>query len=300
MIPAGGTDSCRAHMDRRAVTYSLGQLMYTPQNIRIAAPQPLDRPWAGWAYVGAEVRDQDTKTLGGTTFGIQRTYGLDIGVTGPPALTEQTQKFVHRILGAAQPQGWDNQIKTEPGLILKYKFEARQFRNDTLFDLTPYGGFMAGNIMTNVSLGATARLGAFECAFKGYGSTIKPSVEYETVSLSTDEKSNPAHSGSPRPCKSPNIGPFRELFVYAGGEARGVARNIFLDGNTFRDSASVDKKYFVYDSSWGLYARLGPAAGIFNNVFISVSFVRRSPEFSTPIGNAPFQRYGAIAIGAEY
>lgn len=29
---------------------NLGQLMYTPANIRISAPQPLDRPWAGMLY----------------------------------------------------------------------------------------------------------------------------------------------------------------------------------------------------------------------------------------------------------
>ncbi len=31
-----------------------------------------------------------------------------------------------------------------------------------------------------------------------------------------------------------------------------MARDIFLDGNTFRDSPSVDKKYFVGDAFYGL------------------------------------------------
>lgn len=31
-------------------------------------------------------------------------------------------------------------------------------------------------------------------------------------------------------------------YLFAGVEGRAVARNIFLDGNTFRDSRSVDKE----------------------------------------------------------
>ena len=41
-------------------------------------------------------------------------------------------------------------------------------------------------------------------------------------------------------------------YVFAGAEARAVARNIFLDGNTFSDSHSVDKNPLVSDLNIGL------------------------------------------------
>ena len=47
-------------------------------------------------------------------------------------------------------------------------------------------------------------------------------------------------------------------YVFGGAEGRVVARDIFLDGNTFRDSLSVDKKRFVADFQVGLVVQGGP------------------------------------------
>ena len=41
-------------------------------------------------------------------------------------------------------------------------------------------------------------------------------------------------------------------YLFAGVEGRAIAHNIFLDGNTFRDSRSVDKKPFVADLQVGV------------------------------------------------
>ena len=40
-------------------------------------------------------------------------------------------------------------------------------------------------------------------------------------------------------------------YAYASGEARAVARDIFLDGNTWRASHSVEKRPLVADLSLG-------------------------------------------------
>ena len=50
------------------VGFTLGQDIYTPRDIKIADPQPWDRPWAGWTYIGALVQaaspdTQDTVEL---------------------------------------------------------------------------------------------------------------------------------------------------------------------------------------------------------------------------------------------
>ena len=41
-------------------------------------------------------------------------------------------------------------------------------------------------------------------------------------------------------------------YFYAGVQGRAVGRNIFLDGNSFRPSASVDKKTLVADFQTGV------------------------------------------------
>lgn len=40
--------------------------------------------------------------------------------------------------------------------------------------------------------------------------------------------------------------------MFVGAEGRAVGRNIFLDGNSFKDSPAVDKKPFVTDAIAGV------------------------------------------------
>ena len=42
------------------------------------------------------------------------------------------------------------------------------------------------------------------------------------------------------------------LYVFAAADGRAVLHNIFLDGNTFTDSYSVDTKHFVADIGAGV------------------------------------------------
>ncbi len=55
--------------------------------------------------------------------------------------------------------------------------------------------------------------------------------------------------------------------LFASVEARGVARDIFLDGNTFRDSQSINKKPVVADGRLGAVAVLGATQLSFTHVF---------------------------------
>jgi hypothetical protein len=76
-------------------------------------------------------------------------------------------------------------------------------------------------------------------------------------------------------------------------DARVVGHNIFLDGNTFRDSASVDRRVFVYDVTGGVSLRIAPLR-------ISITHVQRSPEFDTPLGNSGQQRFQSLNISWEF
>jgi hypothetical protein len=46
---------------------------------------------------------------------------LILGFVGPVALAEPAQTFIHRLTGADEPQGWDNQLQQEKfgsGLVI--------------------------------------------------------------------------------------------------------------------------------------------------------------------------------------
>ena len=75
-------------------------------------------------------------------------------------------------------------------------------------------------------------------------------------------------------------------YVFASAEGRAIARNIFLDGNTFRDSLSVDKRPFVADFQLGAVLH-------FDNLELTYTYVARTEEFETQ-GSA--QQFGSVGI----
>ena len=60
--------------------------------------------------------------------------------------------------------------------------------------------------------------------------------------------------GSPTDDLDPRVALDRNfsVFLFGAADGRAVARNIFLDGNTFRESRSVPKEAFVADLSAGV------------------------------------------------
>ncbi|MBZ0091264.1 MAG: lipid A deacylase LpxR family protein [Sulfuricellaceae bacterium] len=242
-----------------------GQNLYTPKNIKIAAPQPFDRPWAAWLYLGgvAQVAREKSRL---------DTVEIDLGVVGPAAGGRWVQSGWHNLIGAPQPQGWDNQLPNEPAFLVSY-LQKRRYGSDN-FDIVPHAGITVGTVMTLGRAGATLRLGQ---NIGGFGvDTIEPGgVILQNTHSSEEHWKNRS-----------------EWFVFLGVDHRLVAHNIFLDGTVFHDSASVDRRTHVYDLSMGLSARFGA-------VRVSVTRVRRSEEFYTPAGGGGAQFFHSINLGFE-
>ncbi len=242
------------------VTYQLGQNMYTPQDIEQKIPDPEDRPYAGWLYgsVGVLADTDDSLT----------SLQLSLGVVGPAALGEQVQSFVHSAIDTREPRGWDSQLKNEPALLLTFerKWAERLVGEPYGFqiDASPYVGGALGNVFTHANGGLTFRLG-YDLPKNDYG---PPRIQ-------------PATPGSGFFEPTDSFG----WYLFAGVEARAVARNIFLDGNTFRDSASVDKNLLVGDLSYGLVFTVGQAR-------ISLTQVLRSPEIASDSDISRFTSLG--------
>lgn len=233
-----------------ATSFTLGQKIFTPQDITIAAPQNQDRPWAGWLYATvafANVHETYTDQL-----------GLTLGVVGPASMAEQTQKFIHKhVTDSPEPQGWDNQLHTEPGAIVSWN---RRWQNFASFPLAAYRvqfepdvTVAAGNVNTYAGVGGTVTFGPNQAELRDTPPRVAPAMPGSGYfDLPHDQN--------------------WDWYVFAGINGRAVARDIFLDGNTFRDSASVDKKNFVADGNAGLALTYGQTR-------IAYTVVYRTKEF---------------------
>jgi lipid A 3-O-deacylase len=242
----------------------IGQNIYTPKDITIAAPQPNDRPWAAWAYVGAVAQSVKDDRL--------HTVEFDLGFVGPPALGKPVQTFWHdHVVNSPEPQGWDNQIRTEPGLMLTYVHK-RRYGPSSGVQVVPHVGASVGNIMTLVRAGGIVRFGQNMTGFGPDG--IEPGGAMLKNARRLEDEGR---------WKS------WEWFAFAGVDGRIVPYNIFLDGSLFRDGPSIARNDKVYDVTAGLSARI-------DKVRLSVTRVKRSEEFD----GSGKQKFYSINLGIEF
>ena len=122
--------------------YVVGQNIYTPRNLKLANPQFDDRPYAGWLY-GTMGMDVETERQ-------LDQFAMTLGVLGPAAHAEPTQKFMHNITGSPPPQGWDSQLGNELGMVFSYQHSWRELAVTNIggldLDLTPHIGGALGNV----------------------------------------------------------------------------------------------------------------------------------------------------------
>ncbi len=244
--------------------YALGQTIFTPLDKTLANPSLTDRPYAGFLF---------------GTFGLVGDSGthLDqlqftIGVVGPMALAGETQNWVHGIIGDAKAKGWHYQLHNEPALIIQYERNIKLIPPKSIlglvFDIEPLYGATVGNVYDFAEAGMMARLG-FNLPGDYGPMRIDPSLPGSNFFEPTGGIS---------------------AYVFAGVDGRAIARNLFLDGNTFEASRSVSKFNLVYDYDLG-------AAVTFNAVRLSYTYVIRSREFKTqPL----MSKFGAVALSFRF
>ncbi|GGB51170.1 membrane protein [Tistrella bauzanensis] len=246
------------------VVWSLGQSMYTPGDTSLANPLLSDRPYAGWLYGSVGVVAE--------TGGVLDQLELSLGVVGPSSLAEQTQKTIHDLIDSDDPQGWDTQLKDEPAIQLTYQKSWRALAAGSALgfaaDVTPHAGFALGNVFTYANTGFTMRVG--QDLPRDYGPPrISPSLPGSTYFRPTS-----------------NWG----WYLFAGVDGRAVAQNIFLDGNTWKDSRSVDKKPLVGDLQAGLAITIGGTRFGYTHIF-------RTKEFD---GQDEGDQFGAFSVSFNF
>lgn len=254
----------------RRYGFAIGQNMYSPSDITKRNPDPTDRPFAGWLYGRLSVIAEAPRQV--------NRFDLDLGVVGPASLAEQTQKAVHRVVpGARWPQGWGYQLHNEPGIILSYEHVWRDERPTAVgpfeADLSPHVAGSVGNVLTYAGAGATLRLGGNMPAPVG-ALIMRPSTSIPYQDTTEARAGRPAFA----------------WYVYASAEGRAIARNIFLDGNSFRDSRSVNKNPLVAAFQLGLTLRYDRFGFTYAQNFLS-------PEFE---GQKSYSNYGSLRVSYQF
>ncbi len=251
------------------VTFTFGQAMYTPRDKAGTALIVNDRPYAGWTYLGFGYNTRSKLRLD--------SFEVNLGVVGPWSHAREAQRFVHKVRKLEQFEGWDNQLKNEFGaqLVFERKYRTEFLQNPDSragfgFDVIPHYGFSLGNVATYANAGVELRAG-WGLPDDFGTSPIRPAGD----------------NSAPR--TADGVSQFTRQIgahVFASVDGRGVARNIFLDGNTIRDSHSVKKKYAVADVAVGIAANFGVYKVAYVRVF-------RTQEFA---GQVAAPRYGSITI----
>jgi lipid A 3-O-deacylase len=240
-------------------SYSLGQSMFTPRDLSMVAPQPLDRPYAGWLYGGyGLIAESDTATT---------TAELELGVVGPSAGAKWVQQNFHKLINGAKPKGWDNQIEDRFGADLTvmrqwYQHSPSEWHGIQL-EIEPHVGATVGDVTTEAFAGASLVIGN------------------DLTDDSLPMRVRPSLAGSGSFDVVDGIG----WFLFAGAQVRAVAYDVFLEGETPYKSL-IDWRPYVLDAQAGAALRLWRAQ-------LTFTLIERTKEFDQQSGN---DRFGALSL----
>ena len=256
---------------KRNVVVSFGQQIYTPQDEFRTDLIEDDRPYAGWLYLG----------LGYQTRALDRldTLELRFGMVGPSARGQEAQDFIHDLRGFTRFQGWDNQLRDEPGFIATWEHKRKlswiQPGSRFGYDWIGHGGFALGNVQTHLNAGGEFRIG-WGLPDDFGTSAIRPGGENSTPDSAWDTRVFTDHRWG--------------LHAFVSFDVELVVRNIFLDGNSFRSSHSVPKESVVAEAALGFSYSYGGGR-------VSYAHIFRSREFSF---QARSHSYGSLAVSYTF
>jgi lipid A 3-O-deacylase len=256
---------------RHAISVSFGQNIYTPYEIEREDLITDDRPYAGISYFTLALHRKREQNMD--------TFEFLLGIVGPSSLAADVQRFIHSLYRGKQPKGWHHQLKDEIvfGLVFDRKWRIFRSRERKKFgyDLIGHLGASLGTMMTAAATGWQFRFGSN--LPQDFGTfLLRPGGESgalfnDQANHRTDTERSGVHG-----------------YIYLVGHA--VFRNIFLDGNTFRESHRVDKYPFVGDVVLGLVVS-------HKRFKFSYAYVFRTKQFKT---QTKPQVFGAINISYVY
>lgn len=243
--------------------FSLGQSLYMQHERRLTAPDPQDRPMAGWLWLsgGLLVESRDET----------RMAEWQLGLTGPGAFAEPVQRFWHRqVLGVDPALGWDQQLRPRLGAQLQLMQARRWPLAGEHLDLVGRAEAGAGTLLGHAGVGLSLRVG------DRLAGTAMPAE----TRLATGR-----------------VGAGGRWMLQAGLSVRGVAWDRLIDGPTYGHVSQARHAPWVAEAHLG--ASLEPRPGW----RVGVALLRRSLDFrseATRAGRFGPQSYGAITVAVDW
>ena len=246
-------------------TFALTNQIYTPTDLLQTSLIPTDRPYAGYSYIETAIHKASKTQL--------RTLSLQVGIVGPSSYSEDMQNLIHNVIGSVNVNGWVNQLNDELGVNLKYTQKWRfQSQYNKYFEssIVPFASAELGNVAINAEAGVTTRIGW----------NIPKDFGVSSIDIGADP-------GIPVKGEFKNMKKYPWSFSFNfTGAGSAVARDIFLDGNTFSDSHSVNKKPIIGYLGYGFTAR-------YKNLVVDYMQIHNSKQFD---GEKDNHSIGALLV----
>ncbi len=254
--------------DTTAAGYILGHMIFTPEDINTTRLVRTDRPYAGYLFAGAYIQRANDNTFDHVQ--------LDLGVVGPASQADHIQKDIHEWLDLDEPRGWRNQLSDEftAQLYLRRKWRLDMnaidiFHAELRQQFIPQVELAVGSVYRSASVGVTWRIG--HNLPDDFGPGRLADVRSETGST-------PQNTGG-------------YGFVRVAG--RVVEHDLFLEGNSYKDSHGVDAETLVGEIQAGVAVYHRYQGWLFNANY-SQTFI--SEQFDGQDGS---DAYGAVMLAAS-
>ena len=129
------------------------QRIYTPYSIEQPNAIDNDRPYSAYflltnysVFINAEHKVIFSNELG-------------IGLMGPAALGEQSQSFIHNLIGSPAPIGWESQLNNTFLIDYNFRVEKNFFNGFIAEHFIPYAEARIGTLTDHIKLGVKLRVG---------------------------------------------------------------------------------------------------------------------------------------------
>lgn len=243
-------------------SWTVGQEMHTPDDIRIPDPPLDDQPYAGVAYVDSVLYARSERWT--------HAWELKLGVTGESSGAGNTQREFHELIGADEPMGWDTQVPGEVvvnvGFTTAHLWKQGRVGDSAQWRLVPVGNASLGTYYTGVGVGLYGEVGWNLVDALGGTSLREGLSAASTVGVGPTDRWSVSFFGG------------------VGGHA--VAHYLPLDGTVFHDSRSVDSKPFLGNVTLGMSARHG-------NFVVSLSATQSTRAFD---GQDKGAEFGTLSV----
>jgi lipid A 3-O-deacylase len=203
-----------------------GQKLYNPQSAAIPSLNYLDRPFAGYLYVGASLN-----LLYKSESNLKLT--AKVGVVGPASGGRGAQEFIHTTFGFYPPEGWEYQIRNDVELNLSAEYNKLLGRGSWI-DVSAATYANLGTGFVSAGAGPLIRFGNFNQLFQSAS----------TQSTASKGKNSLLHQ--------------HEFFLYYKPQANVIGYDATIQGSMFKDhpeagtmEVTKDIRHFIFSNEVG-------------------------------------------------